>query len=80
MEREFLLDPYDMNGLVRLAKCPVCSKTFVLNSNSIYKLTAKNGRRRYYCGYNCYRKAYKETHEKKELQEKAKIKKELEGR
>lgn len=79
MGREFFLNPYDNNGLIRLAECPVCGKTFVLHTESIYKLDTPKGRR-YYCGYNCYRKVYKEMYGEQERKEKEKIKKELEGR
>ena len=78
MRGEFLLDPNSANDLVRLANCPVCGKRFVIPASSIYKLDTKSGRR-YYCGYNCYRKVYKEMYEAKELKEKEKIRKELAG-
>lgn len=72
------IDHTDPNCYLRLEKCPVCKKDFILQPNSIYKLDTKSGRK-HYCGYNCYRKVYKEMYEAKELREKEKIKKELNG-
>jgi hypothetical protein len=42
-----------------MEECPVCGKgiSFVVRSRSeyTYKITPKNGRTKYYCGYNHWR-------------------------
>ena len=38
---------------IKELKCPHCGRTFIYNSQSIYKLK-KKGKIVYYCGYHCW--------------------------
>ena len=79
MSDYYITDRHNTNDLVRLAKCPECGKTFVIPPQSVYKLDTKEGRR-YYCSYTCHQKVKKSLETKADIEEREKIKRELEGR
>lgn len=62
-----------------MVECPMCGKSYVYNSMSVYKI--KDGYLiRYYCSYSCFRKAQIEKENTKEaIREQKRIQRELKG-
>lgn len=44
---------------MRVNKCPMCNKDFIMPAKNIYKTLIK-GKVTHYCSYNCYRMATKD--------------------
>ena len=53
---------------MKIRKCPICGKDFVLAPCNIYKLTV-DGKIKNFCGWNCMREQEKENEAKKKPKE-----------
>ena len=56
---------------MRLMKCPVCGKYFILNAGSIFNVLV-DGKVKHLCGWNCKRALEKDPELKKRLKEECK--------
>ena len=55
----------DALSYMKIITCPICGKTFLYNSQSVYKLPNRESGMIYYCSYTCFRKEEKERERKK---------------